>query len=162
MLEWALMSEADVEALVINLGKPFATSMACEYLRREPEVAAILREANAFVVLFAPADGPRLDSSEFFAAMQRALLAAEAALPDGARGVYLALTSMPEIVRTEAFELTRPGGAVMPFVNLECRRGGFLGFLAFGEGGVAFFDAAGRWQGTRPPPNLVVSAVRAP
>lgn len=156
------MSDPGVEDLVINLGNAYATSMVCEYLRREPQVASAIRDAHAFVVLFAPLNGRPLAPSEFFESLQRALLATDASIPDGGRAVYIALTSMPEIVRTEAFELTRPGRPVMPFVHLEGRRGRFLGYLAFGEGGVAFFDGAGQWKGTRPPPELVIDALRSP
>jgi hypothetical protein len=78
--------------------------------------------------------------------MQRALDHVESSAPEAERRLYVGMTDAPTIARTNAFALRRTQERA-PFVHLTSRRGPFMGYVAMGEGGVAFLDSDGelRW-----------------
>jgi hypothetical protein len=99
-----------------------------EWLRQHPDVAAKLRERNVRVVVVEPKN----DHGQLFENTQAAI--DEAIVPDGAQALFVAVTYMRAILDTGAFEFGPRG---RPLVKM---RGRFVGYIAFGEGGVAFFD----------------------
>jgi hypothetical protein len=150
-----------LESLLLAGANPLASALALEYFAKNPEIADAFRRAKARLAFFEAAQSARHDAVLFFAAMQRALEAVEASLQPGDRPVYVAWTSVPAVVATNAFELRRDS-VVSEIPALSARYGPFLGYLAVGEGGVAYFDVEGRWCGSGPRPHDVRTALAWP
>lgn len=145
--------------LIVAGAKPLPASLVRRYFGSNPDIAASVRAERARVVIFEPAPDERWDPRTFFVAMQRALDAAEAALAPDERPIYLAWTTVVEIAETDAFDIRDAPRS--PYVRLVTRRGPFLGYLAVGEGGLAYFDAEGH-HGGRPTREEVLVALRWP
>jgi hypothetical protein len=106
--------------------------LVVDWLRQHPEVAAKMREQNARFVVVEPAYGPLFENT------QAAIDAAS--VPPGVRPLFVAMTEVSTVAETGAFRVANRG---QPLIRM---RGTFLGYIAIGEGGVAFFDESGNWQ----------------
>ena len=135
---------------VIDEADTVAGSLVRDYLNRAPELTDRLAQAGIPVVLFMSAD--RWDESPaYFALMQRGL---DAAIAKHGTAVYVARTTAGYL-----FKAARrlPDRHVFP--PLACGRGVFVGYIAFGEGGVVFCDPTGKDWGVRPPSALFDAAI---
>ena len=141
------------------------------YLSRNSKVAESVRSAGARVVVFelagrewwseeAKANGMH-DPTPFFASAQRGLDAAESSLEPAERPLHVAYVPAAQVFATRAFDMGSTTDRAK-FVRLRSRRGPFLGYVAPGEGGAMFFDAAGRMAGGGPSLVEVAEALRWP
>jgi hypothetical protein len=135
---------------VFDDSDPVAGSLVRDYLNRAPARAARLEAEAIPVVVFVSAD--RWDDSPgYFQLVQRGLDAASA---QHGRAVYVA--------RTTAAYLFKAAGRLRDrnaFPPLVCAHGVFVGYIAFGEGGVRFVNATGKVWGVQPPPALFEAAI---
>jgi hypothetical protein len=138
--------------LVIS-GDGTVQGLVVRHLDASPMLAGAVRTAGARVVVLAI----EYDEAPFFERMQRAVDAAERELEPHVRPLFIASTFLADIVETNAFELRR--GEPAPFVRIVGRRGPFLGFVALGEGGLAFFRFDGAHAGRSPQLVDVVDAL---
>lgn len=121
-----------MEDLVIDRTRGMGRAFVIRWLEERPGVGRKLRERNVRVVIVEPKHGA------LFPNTQAAIDAAE--IPADVRAMFVALTTVPTVVETGAFELRNQG---QPLVKM---RGAFVGYIAIGEGGVVFFDERGRMQ----------------
>ncbi len=141
-----------VDELVIR--NAFARDLAVDYLSDRPEVVEALRRTRARVMIFDCREFWNHD--RFFVDVQRILDEVEATI-DGTT-VYVACVPLTVLVATRAFEWGARDR--IGFVDVASRRGVFLGYLAFGEGGVLFFNAKGKQvPGRAPATEDVVAAL---
>jgi hypothetical protein len=140
----------------------FTSSLVAQYLDARPTVAAALHAARARVVTVDLPFEVRDQPERFFSDVAQALDRAEAALAADDRPLFVAFTDLPTVVRTGAFELRHHTARASPFVVMQPRRGPFLGYVAIAEGGLAFFDGAGRMRGNSPSEEVVLKALRWP
>lgn len=135
-------------------------SLVRRYWKENPQVATMVRAAGARVAMFEPKTRRGSLPGDFFEEMQRALDEAEGALLPGERPLWSAFTSVSEIMQTGAVDWSET--PTQGWIRLRSRRGPFVGFLAIGEGGIAFFDAEGRHRGNQPGAAEVAAALRWP
>ncbi|MDC0673126.1 hypothetical protein [Nannocystis radixulma] len=136
-----------MDPLVLDLGTHVGPSLVRRYLDVHPQVTAALARAGARLVTFEP----ELAAQEFFAAIQDALAAAARSVPADILPLFVAVVVLPDLLAAcgRGFD-----GERLPVPALACPRGGFLGYVALGEGGVAFFGADG--QHGQPAPEAVL------
>jgi hypothetical protein len=119
-----------MDDLVIDRTSGMGRRFVTDWLNQHPEVAATLRQRNVRVVIVEPEPGA------LFATTQAAIDAFE--VPDGARALFVALTDVPTVAETGAFQLRNQRQQLVKM------RGRFVGYIAIGEGGVVFFDESGK------------------
>jgi len=135
---------------VVDEDDPVTGSLVRDYLNRTPGLADRLAQAGIPVVVFMSAD--RWDESPaYFELMQRGL---DAAIAKHGTAVYVARTTAGYLFKAVRRLLDRH-----VFPRLACARGVFVGYIAFGEGGVGFCDATGKDWGVRPPSALFDAAI---
>jgi hypothetical protein len=140
-------------ATALVIGSTSLRSSIVGELEWNTELADALRAAGARIVVF---EMERYGGDPVFVRAQRALDAAEAEYGLAvARPIYLAIGSLSELYETG--ELRRPGP---PLVTVR-GHGVFAGFLAIGEGGLAFVCADRTIGGVRPTMDQVRTWLRA-
>jgi hypothetical protein len=130
---------------VISVGDDFAAHWVQEYVASRPTVSDALEAANAVGVVFTP-QGVCSSNDEFFATVQAALSQAEAAVPVGKRGLFIAVVFGRHARESGAFAIcgSKRTGACPP---LTSTRGALLGYILLGEGGALFTDDRGDSRG---------------
>jgi len=129
-----------MDDLILDHSRQDGAWFVRRWLEREPHVAQRMREVGACFVIVEPAEGP------LFERTREAIAAAQVA---GKHALFVALTYMPAIVATGAFAVRHRGA---PMIRMP---GEFLGYIAIGEGGVAFFDETGAMS--TPPAEFVLA-----
>lgn len=147
------MAEAVEQSLIAvqpHRGAYFVKS----FLQRYPEVAAALRGAGAYVVVFAPEpDLEEMEGSQARPSAESVARRTRLALQE-AEQTLAPRPGVPVFVAEGVgcyFHLALQGERA-PLVGLRASRGLFVGFVECGEGGAIFFapdGREGRWETAR-------------
>ena len=147
-----------MNALIVAGDDRTTAQVIDRYLQSRPALADAIAAAGACIVVF----GTRwCEPGQFFVAMQDALDRAEAALPANARPLFVGSCVAGDLVATGMFRLVEGGPTRVACRQLRVRRGALVGYIAYGEGGLSFFDGRGRCSGNRPTDDVVSEALRA-
>ena len=145
---------------IVDLTGGGAATSVQTFLDEKLSLSAMLEDTGVPVVIFeAAVDDRHTHPEKFFDAMQRALTSVQS----HGRAIYVSRVTVGEIVgagrKLVKGTPTKTFDGLFP--PLHTAQGVFAGYLAFGEGGLAFFDPTGKNWGVNPPSQLFTDAISA-